>query len=321
MIFFMQSEIIQYLRQSDGYLSGEEISRRLHISRAGIWKNISELRKRGYEIDAVPHKGYCLVSAPDRLYEREVQFSLGTKVIGTRVIHYDSIPSTMEVAFELGVKGADEGTIICAETQTKGKGRLGRQWSSPKSKGVYTSIILRPKLTPANAGRITFLIAVALCEAIRNVSELDAVIKWPNDILIKGKKVAGILTEMNSEMDCVKFIVVGIGVNVNTSKSAIYPGATSLKIELKKQVSRIDMIQEILRSLEKWYLDFQSNGFVNVIDRWKEMSTTIGSLVKIADIDKIIEGKVIDLDEYGGLIIKKKDGIVVKRMSGDVEYL
>jgi len=249
----MQDQIIHYLKNSQSYLSGEEISRHLKISRAGIWKYMQELRRDGYDIVAVPHLGYRLMTSPDKLYPREIKFKLGTKSLGTKVIHYDSVSSTMDIAFRLAMEGGDEGTVVCAETQTKGKGRLGRHWISPKGKGIYMSVILRPKLFPADVAQLTLLSAVALCEAIKNVSGVTSKIKWPNDLLVNNKKLAGILTELSAEIDCVRFVVIGIGVNVNTSINSLPSNATSLKNEIQQPVSRVELVQEILRSLENWY--------------------------------------------------------------------
>jgi BirA family transcriptional regulator, biotin operon repressor / biotin---[acetyl-CoA-carboxylase] ligase len=312
-----QNQIIELLKTTSGYLSGEEISRQFKISRAGIWKNIEELRKNGYDIEAVSHKGYKLKSTPDKLLPREIQFKLNTSVIGKDIIHFETIESTMTHAFQLGVDGREEGVVVCAETQTKGKGRLGRPWVSPKGKGIYLSILLRPQLHPTEVAKLTLMTAVAVLEAIRETTGLDAKIKWPNDILIKGKKVVGILTEMSAEMERVRFVVVGIGINVNTPVTALPETGTSLKHELGKDVDRIKIFQSILRKMECWY-ERSEKGFDDMIARWKELSSTIGSRVKVQDMDKEIIGTAMGLDEYGGLIIRYDSGKIIKRMTGDV---
>jgi BirA family biotin operon repressor/biotin-[acetyl-CoA-carboxylase] ligase len=311
------NQIIELLKTASGYLSGEEISRQFKISRAGIWKNIEELRKNGYEIEAVSHKGYKLKSTPDKLFPREIQFQLNTSVIGKDIIHFETIESTMTHVFQLGVDGKEEGTVVCAETQTKGKGRLGREWVSPKGKGIYLSILLRPRLHPTEVAKLTLMTAVAVCEAIREITGLNAKIKWPNDILINGKKVTGILTEMSAEMERVRFVVVGIGVNVNTPLTALPETGTSLKQELGKEIDRIQLFQCILRKMESWY-EQSHHGFGNMTERWKELSSTIGSRVKVRDVDNEIIGTAIGLDEYGGLIVRYDSGKIVKRMTGDV---
>lgn len=314
----MKEQIIYYLKKAPGYLSGEEISRSLNISRAGIWKNVEELRRQGYEIVAVPHLGYKLLSSPDKLFPWEIRFELGTKNIGRNIIYRETVHSTMDEAFQLGLEGAVEGTVICAENQTKGRGRLGRSWVSPKGKGIYMSILLRPSLAPTDAAQLTLLSAVAVCEAVNASAGIDARIKWPNDLLIGNRKLAGVLTELNAEVDRVKFIVIGIGINVNISTSQLPDGATSLKSETRKNFSRVRIVQEILRSFEKWYDCLKTEGFAPVLKEWKELSVTLGSRVRIFDQNGFLEGKAIGLDDDGGLLIRSDMGNIIKKMSGDV---
>ena len=314
----MQDQIIHFLKNAENYLSGEEISRHFKISRAAIWKSIQDLRSQGYDIVAVPHLGYKLVSCPDQLIPREIQFGLNTKVFGKNIVSYDSVSSTMDLAFRLGLDGAAEGTVVCAETQTKGRGRLGRVWNSPKGKGIYLSIILRPSLPPTDVARLTLLGAVAVAEAIQKVSGILPKIKWPNDLLINNKKVAGILTEMSAEMDRVRFVVLGLGINVNTPANLLPDHATSLKVETQKTISRVELIQNILVSLEFWYDNLKKNGFEPVIERWKNLSLTLGQRIRIVDPSGTVEGEAIDLDSHGGLVIRNNFGICVQRMSGDV---
>ena len=205
----MQERIIQFLKMSDGYISGEEISQRLKMSRAAIWKYMQELRAQGYEIAAVPHLGYQLVTCPDKLLALEIQAGLNTKVIGKKIIVMDAVTSTMDEAFRLGMENCPEGTVVCAESQSKGRGRLGRTWSSPKARGLYFSVVLRPQLPLNQLAQLTLMSAVALAEAIESISELKPLIKWPNDLLLEDRKLAGILTELRAESDQVKFVVVG----------------------------------------------------------------------------------------------------------------
>ena len=314
----MQEKIIQILRQNENYLSGEEISRSLNISRAAIWKHMQELKRNGYDIAAVPHLGYRLVASPDKLFPGEIQFELGTKILGKNIVYEDTVTSTMDVAFQLGMKGAAEGTVVCAESQTRGRGRLGRTWASPKGKGITFSILLRPKLPPLAVAKLTLLCGVAVSDAIKKITGLEVNIKWPNDILIENKKLAGILTELNAEMDRVKFVIVGIGLNVNTSGSQLPEGATSLKNETKQTFSRVIVFQEILREIEKWYLATHSEGFSSLLQRWKELSVTLGKWVKVTDPSGKYEGEAINIDEDGGLLIRQDSGVVVKKMAGDV---
>lgn len=302
----------------DGYLSGEEISRVLNVSRAGIWKHIQELRNAGYDIIAVPHLGYKLVSSPDKLFPAEIKFKLGTKFIGKRIEYHEAISSTMDEAFRLGMAGADEGTLICAEGQAKGRGRLGRTWASPKGKGIYTSLILRPKLQPSLVSQLTLLCAVAVTQAIEAVAGVKASIKWPNDLMINNKKVVGILTEMNAEIDRVNFVVIGIGINVNAAGSQLPAHSTSLRQESSKNFTRVELLREVLRRLEYWYVRFGQQGFEPVLEQWKDLSVTLGRNVRIADAKRVIDGKAIGIDADGGLLIKSHSGVIVKKMTGDV---
>lgn len=314
----MQEQIISFLKKSGEYISGEEISRSLNISRAGIWKYIQDLRGQGYEIVAVPHLGYRLMSCPDKLIPYEIKFDLKTKVLGRKIYSHDLLASTMDEAFGLGVKGAEEGAVVCAESQTKGRGRLGRHWVSPSGKGIYMSVILRPRLIPSEVPKLTLLSAVAVAEAIYKVSGIKPSIKWPNDLLIGPRKLGGILTELSAEVDQIKFVVIGMGININTTASQLPPEATSLKIEAGKVFSRVDVLKEILRSMDGWYLHVLDYGFDKVFKKWREFAVTLGKRVRISDSGGFIEGEPLDLADDGGLLIRKDSGIVIKKMSGDV---
>ena len=314
----MQTQILEFLKKSETYLSGEEISQSLKMSRAAIWKYMQELRGLGYDIVAVPHLGYKLVSSPDKLFPHEIQHDLKTKILGKKIVYEETVSSTMDTAFQLALNKAPEGTVVCCESQTNGRGRLGRSWSSPKGKGIYLSLILRPKLSFLEVAQLTLLSAVAVSEAIRKVTALQPLIKWPNDLLIGDKKCAGILTELNAETDQVNFVIVGIGVNVNSLKNNLPPGATSLKQETQKEHSRIRIFQEILQELEKWYTRLGREGFIPVVQRWKELSVTLNQRVRVSDAGGFTEGLAVDLDKDGGLLIRKDSGVIVKKMAGDV---
>lgn len=314
----MQDQLIELLKSNKKHLSGQEISRQFKISRAGIWKNIEELRKHGYAIEAVPNLGYSLKSVPDKLFPREIQSGLKTKIFGRKIMHYETTETTMRPAFECGLKDEDEGVLIVSETQTKGKGRMGRSWVSPKSKGIYASLLLRPQFHPTDVAKLTLMSAVAIVEAVQKVAGVSAQIKWPNDVLVEGKKLAGILTEMDAEMERVKFVVVGFGINVNTQESVLPEGSVSLKQLTGQNVSRVQLLQEILWSLEIWYLSIKKNGFNSVLKRWKELTSTLGSKVKVVESGQSIVGTAEDIDDYGGLLIRLNSGKLIRRMSGDV---
>jgi BirA family transcriptional regulator, biotin operon repressor / biotin---[acetyl-CoA-carboxylase] ligase len=311
-------KIILMLKEAEGYLSGEEISGNFQISRAAIWKYVQDLREWGYDIVAVPHLGYRLLSSPDRLFPWEIQFQLGTKSFGKEIIYKDCVTTTMDEAFQLGLQGASEGTVICTESQTKGRGRLGRHWISPKHKGVYLSLILRPELPPAEVAILTLLAAVALSEAIGHVAGLIPQIKWPNDILLNQRKLAGILTELNAETDRVKFVVIGIGLNVNTPKHLLPDTATSLKVETSRTFSRVRVMQDILRSLERWYGTLQKEGPAPILQQWRQRAITLGQRIHFSDPAGRIDGYAFDLDNDGSLLIRTDSGEIIKKVSGDV---
>lgn len=314
----MQERIIQFLKEAEGYVSGEEMSQQLNMSRQSLWKYMQELRAQGYDIAAVPHLGYQLISAPDKLLAQEILFGLKTRFMGQEVHAFDSLGSTMDEAFRLGMEGASEGTIVCAESQTKGRGRLGRVWVSPKGKGIYCSIVLRPKLPAAQMPQMTLMTAVALSEAVRKMSGLQPQIKWPNDLLIKGRKLAGILTELRAEVDRVSFVVVGIGLNVNATDSQLLDTATSLKMETEGSFSRVEMLQEILLSLEEWYGRILKGRFEDVLVYSRKHSATLKRRVRVSGAGVQLEGQAVEIDPEGALLIRQDDGRVTRTTAGDV---
>ncbi|MFA4889644.1 MAG: biotin--[acetyl-CoA-carboxylase] ligase [Candidatus Omnitrophota bacterium] len=316
----MQEKIIDFLKRKQGYVSGEEIAERLKISRQGLWKHIQELKDSGYEISAVPHLGYKLDSSPDRLFAFEVTSDLNTKTIGRKILYFDALGSTMDEAMKQGFGGAASGTLIIAEQQAKGRGRLGRAWASPKYKGIYASLILRPKLPPAQASVLTLLAAVSIVEAVKEACGQELQIKWPNDILCSGEKLGGILTELVASMDEINFVVIGFGINVNNDAKSLVSGATSLYRQQKQNTSRVALLQEILRKVEKNYLALEAKGPEAIIQKWRGHNITLGKRVKVYCQHKAIEGQALDIDADGGLLVRKDSGISEKIMAGDVTH-
>jgi BirA family biotin operon repressor/biotin-[acetyl-CoA-carboxylase] ligase len=316
----MQEKIIDFLKRKQDYASGEEISNRLGISRQALWKHIQELKEAGYDIIAVPHLGYRMISAPDRLFPAEISSRLNTKFIGKKIYYFDSVSSTMDIAMQLGLKNATEGTLVLTESQTKGRGRLGREWFSPRYKGIYLSLVLKPKILPNQAPILTLMVSVSICEAIKEITALEAQIKWPNDILMRQKKLGGILTEINAEMDGIRFIVIGIGLNVNNDKKALISGATSLKEQKKEGINRIELLQEILRAIERNYLTFQEKGAQSIIDKWRDYNITLGKRVKVYSHKEHIEGQAVDIDTDGSLLLRSDSGLVQRVTAGDVVH-
>lgn len=320
----LDEKILNILRHSkDSYVSGEDLCKLSGISRAAIWKHIEKLRSEGYDIAAVPHLGYKLISIPDSLIPSEIKWKLKTRIIGKEIISYKKVDSTNDIAYGLAEKGIREGTVIIAEEQAKGKGRHGRHWVSPLKGGIYMSCILRPDIAPNEIPRITLLAAVAVAKAIRGIHGLEALIKWPNDIMIDGKKVCGILTEMKAEQDRVDFVVVGIGINVNTPVKQLPKGASSLKDELRRRgvkhaVSRVELAKKILEALEESYGILNKEGFEPIIEAWKDMSAMIGSRIKVTLHNRIFEGQAHDINPDGALVVRLNSGVLEKVSSGDV---
>ncbi len=312
-------KILEIFRKNlNHFVSGEEISEALGISRQALWKHIEKLRLEGYTITASPHLGYRLEGIPDKLYAHEIAWNLNTKVIGKRIISYNLTDSTNDLAYKLGESKEKEGTVIFAERQSKGKGRLERRWLSPEG-GIYFSVILRPDITPSESSKVTIMAAVAVNKAIKNETGVISQIKWPNDILVKGQKVSGILTEMKGELDKVSFIVLGIGINVNTDISKLPPHSTSLKKEAGQEaLSRINLARTILKELDTYYEKIKKGEFEIIREEWKKMSYMIGKRVKISYHNRDIEGYALDMDSDGALLIRKDHGFIERILSGDV---
>ena len=320
----LDEKILEILRNSgESYVSGEDLCKRAGISRAAIWKRIEKLREEGYDIEASPHLGYRLAGIPDSLIPSEVQWKLKTKVFGKAVVSYKKVDSTNDIAYSLAEKGVREGMVILADEQAKGKGRHGRSWASPAKSGIYMSCIIRPPIAPSEIPKITLVAAVAVAKAIRQVTGLEATIKWPNDILIRGEKVCGILTEMRAEQDSVDFIVLGIGVNVNTPQKSLPKGATSLKEELRRakrdeEISRIELAKKILEMLDEYYIMLKEKGSKPIIEEWKGLSSMLGSRVKAVLPNRTIEGQAHDIDPDGALVLRLDSGVLEKVSSGDI---
>ncbi|MDD5135740.1 MAG: biotin--[acetyl-CoA-carboxylase] ligase [Candidatus Omnitrophica bacterium] len=319
----IDEKILARLRNNDDYTSSEELCRIACVSRAAIWKHIEGLREEGYSIEASPHLGYRLLNIPDRLIPSEIKWKLKTRLFGKEIISYKSVDSTNDIAYGLAEKGLKEGSVILAEEQERGKGRHGRSWISPPKSGIYLSAILRPQIAPSEISKVTLLAAVAAAKAIRDVTGLQAMIKWPNDILVNHKKVCGILIEMKAEQDTAVFVVIGIGVNVNTPVKQLPKGASSLREELKNGareecISRIELARKLIERLEEDYFLLKKDGFKPIMDEWKHMTDMLGSRVKVVLQNRTFEGLAHNIDPDGALVVRRDAGTLEKILSGDI---
>ncbi len=312
-----KEEILNILREAGDYVSGESLAERMGITRAAVWKHIHTLIKEGYGLDVAQGKGYKLMSVPDKLYPSEIRYGLQTKLLGRKVVHLNTTGSTNTVARQIAERGIEEGTVVVAEIQSRGKGRLGRKWIT-KPGGLYMSVVLKPAIDPMHASSITLLAAVSVTKALRGAG-LEAVIKWPNDVLVNGKKICGILTEMSAETDIVNFIILGIGVNVNNEVPL--DAATTMRVELGHEVDRAKFAQSLLEMLEEDYLTFKDEGFTPILWSWRRYSDTLGRVVEVTYQDEVITGIAQDVDEAGSLLVKTPDGSVRKIVSGDCKHL
>ncbi|MBU4589494.1 MAG: biotin--[acetyl-CoA-carboxylase] ligase [Candidatus Omnitrophica bacterium] len=314
--------ILDFIKKRDGgYVSGEELSEALGISRTAVWKHVEKLRDEGYDIAASPHLGYKLISAPDRLTGIELKWELNTELIGKKIYSYKEIGSTNEAAYDLAMSGEEEGSVVVAEYQTKGRGRMGRKWISPKGKGAYFSMILRPDILPREISSITLLSSLAVAKTIREKLGLKALIKWPNDVLINSGKVCGILTEMNAEPDKINFIVLGIGININTKEEMLPEGASSLMAEKGEEVSRLEFVRQLLECIDKYYKIFNSGKISDIIKEYKALSAVLDRRVQINYHNRLVSGHVLDVDKEGALILRMDSGLNERILAGDVTML
>lgn len=317
-------QILEIFRsRNGGVVSGEELSRSLSVSRTAVWKHIKALKELGYRIEAIPSRGYRLVFTPDILTPAELSAGLHLERIGTSLICVDETDSTNTLAYRLAEEGAAEGTVVVADAQNRGKGRLGRQWESPAGVNLYCSIILRPPIMPVHAPQLTFLSAVAVAEAIERSSGLAPAIKWPNDLLVNGFKVAGMLNEMSAETERVEFLVLGIGVNINMRRDQFPPDlrhpASSLAIESGQEVSRLSFARSLLESLDRHYARYLAEGYGPLRQAWLGRSAVMGRRVRVSGQQGEMRGTVEGIDEIGALLLRTPDGILERVLAGDVK--
>jgi BirA family transcriptional regulator, biotin operon repressor / biotin---[acetyl-CoA-carboxylase] ligase len=321
----VDGKILEIFR-SGAFVSGESLSRLLGVSRTAVWKHVKGLRANGYEIEAVPAKGYRLISSPKLLNRLDIAAGLDTRRIGSSIVCLKETESTNAVTFRMAEEGAPEGTVVVADAQSAGKGRLGRVWLSPPGVNLYCSVLLRPPISPMAACQLTFLSVVAVARAIEKCTPLVPQIKWPNDILIGGRKVAGLLNEMNAETEKVNFVVLGIGVNLNMRLAGLSEGvlrhpATSLLEAGGGEVDRLLFTRTLLTELDQLYDRFLVEGEAPVRAEWLERSAIKGRGVRVNVAEREFTGVVQGVDPFGALLVLRPDGVVETVLSGDVALI
>ena len=294
------------LRDTDGYVSGHELCNKFGVSRTAIWKVINQLKEAGYEIEAAQNKGYHLIAAPDVMTEAELESLKNTQWAGCEIYCFDSIDSTNTKAKELAEAGHPSGTLVVADQQTLGRGRRGRSWESPAGTGIFMTLMLKPDINPNNASMLTLVAAMATARAITEVTGEAAQIKWPNDIVMNGKKVVGILTEMSAQFDYINHIVVGIGINVHNEEfpEEIAKTASSLLLECGHRIHRASLIEAFLEEFERLYAVYlETEDMSGLQKEYDSLLVNRGRQVRVLDPKEPFEGKAMGITKKGELIV------------------
>jgi len=315
----MNHKILELLKENE-FVSGEILAKQLKVSRTAIWKQIKTLQNLGYEIESVKNRGYCLISRPDKPLSEEISAGLKTEIVGKKIIYFETVDSTNFYGKKLVGEDTAEGTTIVADIQTKGRGRKDRSWSSPRG-GLWFSVILYPNISPQKAMLVTMASSISVAQAISEITDLNPVIKWPNDLLVNGKKICGILTELDAEIDKINYCLVGIGINVNNKINADLKGiATSLYNETRTYLSRVELLKLIISKLDENYAKLLSKDYKYIRNIWFKYANIIGKKVQISREKSTIKGVVSDVDDSGCLILKTAEG-KVRIFSGDLTIL
>lgn len=317
----MKSEILRLLKENDTYISGQQLCKKFQVSRTAVWKVIDQLKKEGYQIEAVRNKGYRLIESPDVMSKAEIESLVDTKWAGKEVVYYDEIDSTNNRAKEAGDKKAAHGTLFVADKQVAGKGRRGRVWESPSGSSIYMTILLYPEVAPIKAPQLTLVMAIAVAEGIQAVTGLETKIKWPNDIVVNGKKICGILTEMSTEIDYINHVVIGVGINVNqdTFPEDIKSTATSLKLEAGKSVQRSELIAAVMKSFENCYETFmKTEDLSGLQELYNSMLVNKDREVKVLEPGNEYKAHALGINQTGELIVRTPDGEEKEIYAGEV---
>lgn len=317
----MKSEILRLLKESDDYVSGQQLCERFQVSRTAVWKVVDQLKKEGYEIEAVPRKGYRLVESPDVLSEAELESLRSTKWAGKSIFVFKETDSTNIQAKTGGEKGEPHGTLYVAESQSAGRGRRGRSWESPAGESIYMSLLLRPEFPPVKAPMLTLVMALAVARALRERTGVDVQIKWPNDLVVQGRKICGILTEMSTEMTWINYVVIGIGINVNQNEfpEELKDCASSLKMETGRRFRRSHLIAAVMEHFEMYYEQFlQEGSLAGFRKEYNELLVNKDRQVKILEPGNHYEAYALGINDTGELIVEKEDGSVQNIFAGEV---
>lgn len=317
----MKTEILRYLKEAEDYISGQELCEKFSVSRTAVWKVMKQLEAEGYEIEAVRNRGYRLKTAGDILSQAELLSSIKGRWAGREILYFDKVDSTNTVAKKAAEDGAVHGTLAVAEQQTGGKGRRGRSWESPRGTGIWMSLILRPSISPYHASMLTLVAALAVAEGIKSCTGLQTLIKWPNDIVVNGKKVCGILTEMSADPDCINYVVVGIGINVSMESfpEEIREVAASLLMETGQKVKRSLLISDIMESFEQYYDTFmETEDMSGLLEEYNQWLANCGRPVRVLDPAGEYSGTAEGIDRMGELLVRTEDGKLRSVISGEV---
>lgn len=316
----VEATILGALKEAGAPLSGEALAGLLGLSRAAVWKRINRLKALGYSIEGSPRRGYLLLGLPDKLLPGEIIQGLKTRYLRGPIHHFETLHSTNDLAKELGSRDAPEGSLVVAESQTRGRGRLGREWDSPPGTGLYVSILLRPSLPPTEMPQITLTAAVAVVRALRRATGVAPGIKWPNDLLVDGKKLGGILTEMETESDQIRHLVVGLGLNINNREfpPPLDLTATSLALATGSSFCRREILRAWLEEFEALYDLFLNRDFGVILDEWRGYNVTLGQTVTVRQGPGEISGLALEVAGDGALLIRQSTGEVIRVTSGEI---
>ncbi|MBM4289570.1 MAG: biotin--[acetyl-CoA-carboxylase] ligase [Deltaproteobacteria bacterium] len=315
----VQQDLLLMLKQTESYLSGEQLGVRLSLSRTAVWKRIQRLRGWGYQVEGSSRRGYRLHPGQDLLLPAEISRDLIALRLRGPVRHFVTVPSTNDAAKDWARQGCPEGAVLVAETQSAGRGRLGRVWESPPGTGIYLSIVLRPPLPPLELPKLTLTAAVAVAAAIKGATGIRVGIKWPNDLIFGGKKMGGILTEMETESDRMSHVILGVGLNINTSTFPEHLATTATSLAGPGQsYSRLAIFRAFLKEMDVFYDRFLRQEFPAILDLWRQAAVTLGRPVRVERGDLVITGLAVDVAPDGALLVEKPGGEIEKILSGEI---